>query len=187
MIGSVNRVVVTGMGAITPIGNDINTFWNSLIEGRGGVRTITRVNPDDVPCKIGAEVKDFDPLNYLTSKEVRRMDRFVQYSIAASEMAIQDAQLQLDRVDLDEVGVTLGTAFGALESMIDGQNSISAQPPKRLGPYFFPKTLANMGAAQVAMRYGPIGFSDAASIRVDIRGSGRRAQTTGHDSSGYNG
>ena len=108
------RVVITGVGVISPIGNDRSTFWNNLIAGKSGVGPITQFDPSDFPVRIAAEVKDFDPLDYLERKEARRMDRFVQFAVAASRMALEDAGLDMSKEDPDRVGVYIGSGIGGL-------------------------------------------------------------------------
>ena len=106
------RVVVTGIGAITPLGNDTETTWNNLVAGVSGIGPLTRVNADDFPAKVAAEVKDFDPSAFMEKKDARKMDRFTQFAVAASIMAVKDSGLDINEENSDRVGVWIGSGIG---------------------------------------------------------------------------
>src|SRR5699024_7079203 len=116
-IGMTNRrVVVTGVGAVTPVGNDVDTLWENIVAGNSGIDYITRVNKEDFPVSVAAEVKDFDVTKYVDKKEAKRMDLFVQYAIAASKMAVADANLTIDESIADRVGVWIGCGIGGMDT-----------------------------------------------------------------------
>ena len=151
------RVVVTGMGVISPLGTGLERFWESLSAGRSGVGAITRFAVDGLSCRIGAEVRDFDPAQYLDRKEARHMDRFTQFAVAAAGMALDDAGLAVREVPAERVGVILGTGIGGIETMGDQHRVLMERGPGRVSPYFIPMMIANMAAGQVAILYGAKG------------------------------
>nr|PZN44731.1 MAG: beta-ketoacyl-[acyl-carrier-protein] synthase II [Bacillota bacterium] len=148
------RVVVTGLGAITPLGLDVPTFWEALKAGRSGVGPIERFDASQMECRIGAEVKDFDPLRYLDRREARRMDRFVQFAIAAAQEALRDAGLDLDHVDRERVGVYFGSGIGGIETLSEQFEVMMTRGPKRISPFLIPMMIANMAAGQIAIYFG---------------------------------
>lgn len=151
------RVVVTGLGAITPIGNDVSTFWSNLIAGKSGVGPITRFDAADYTTKIAAEVKDFDPLQFIDKKEIKRTDLFVQYAIAASKMALTDADIQIEKLDADRVGVYVGSGIGGLQTLEDQHKVLLERGPKRVSPFFIPMMIGNMAAGMVSIHTGAKG------------------------------
>ncbi|TGV05203.1 beta-ketoacyl-[acyl-carrier-protein] synthase II, partial [Mesorhizobium sp. M00.F.Ca.ET.186.01.1.1] len=108
------RVVITGVGVISPVGNDAQTFWNSLLEGKSGIDRLTAFDATDYPTQIAGEVKDFNPELYMDKKEIRRTDRFVQFGLAAAKMAVEDAKLEITPENAERVGVYIGSGIGAL-------------------------------------------------------------------------
>jgi len=149
------RVVITGLGVISPVGNDISTFWKSLTEGKSGVGPITTFDASAFDCRIAAEVKGFDPLNYgITKKDVNRTEKFVQYAIAASVQAIKDAGLDLDKENKERIGVVIGSGIGSLRVMEEEHNVYLASGPKRLSPFLIPMLIVNEAAGQVAINFG---------------------------------
>ncbi|MBX6377391.1 MAG: beta-ketoacyl-ACP synthase II [Clostridia bacterium] len=148
------RGVVTGMGAVTPVGIGVTAFWESLVRGRSGVRVVQRVDVDDLPCRIGAEVLDFDPTDYMDRKEARRTDRFTQFAVAAAREAVADAGLDLEAEDPFRCGVVFGTGFGGLETLVDQFAVLREKGPARVSPFFIPMMIGNMAAAQVAILLG---------------------------------
>jgi 3-oxoacyl-[acyl-carrier-protein] synthase II len=147
------RVVITGLGAITPIGIGKDEFWQSLINGRSGIGPITRFDASDYTSRIAGEVKNFDPTQYIDKKESKRMDRFTQFAVAGAGMAIEDAGLDLEVADRERVGVILGSGIGGIETL-EGQAKVLAEKgPSRVSPVFVPMIISNMGAAQVAISY----------------------------------
>ncbi len=148
------RVVVTGMSVVSPVGTGLDVFWSNLVAGNSGVAPITRFDAEGYSTKIGAEVKDFVPENYIEKKEARRMDRFTQFAMAAAGMALEDASIDLNAVDRDRVGVILGSGIGGLETLEEQHKILLSRGPGRVSPFFIPMMIANMGPAQVAIAHG---------------------------------
>lgn len=155
------RVVITGVGAVTPIGIGKDEFWNNLIAGKSGIGLITRFDTTDFTSKIAGEVKDFDYTQYVDKKEGKRMDRFVHYAIAASKMAIADAELDLEKVDRDRIGTCIGTGIGGVETLHDQYKALFDKGPNRVSPFFVPMMIANMAAGQASITLGLNGPSTA--------------------------
>lgn len=156
------RVVVTGVGVLSPIGNDRETFWNRLIRGESGIGSVTRFDPSNFPTQIAGEVKDFDPLDYMERKEARRMDRFVQFAVAATKMAMQDAALDMEKEDPNRVGVYIGSGIGGLATWEEQHKVLLNKGPRRVSPFFIPMMIANMAAGQVSIMTGAKGPTSAA-------------------------
>jgi len=148
------RVVVTGMGVISPLGTDIKTFWSNLTQGTSGAGPITRFDPAGFNTRIAAEVKNFNPADFIDKKELRRMDRFTHFALAAAKIALGDAGLDLTKVDRDRVGVVLGSGIGGLETIEEQHNVLLNRGPGRISPFFIPMMIPNMGAGQIAITYG---------------------------------
>lgn len=153
------RVVVTGLGAVTPLGNDVDTTWNNLINGVSGVDILTRVNPDDFPAKVAAEVSDFNPEQYMDKKDTRRMDRFTQYAVAASLMAVEDADLKITESNADRVGVWIGSGIGGMETFETQYRTFLEKGPRRVSPFFVPMLIPDMATGQVSIALGAKGFN----------------------------
>ena len=147
------RVVITGLGIISPVGTGLETFWSSLTGGISGIRPVTRFDPAHFATKIAGEVIDFEPTGYIDRKEARRMDRFTQFAVAATGMALEDAALDLNTVDRGRIGVVLGSGIGGIETLEEQARILAARGPGRVSPFFVPMMIANMGAAQVAISY----------------------------------
>ncbi|MBE3587197.1 MAG: beta-ketoacyl-ACP synthase II [Thermoanaerobacteraceae bacterium] len=148
-----NRVVVTGLGVISPVGTGVEPFWSNLTAGKSGVGLITRFDASAYSTRFAAEVKDFDPARYIDKKEARRMDRFTQFALAAAGMALEDAGLDLEQVDRDRVGVILGSGIGGIETLEEQHQVLLTRGPGRISPFFIPMMIANMGAGQIAIAY----------------------------------
>ena len=153
------RVVITGVGAVTPIGNDVKTFWENIKKGVSGVDLVTRFDITDYACKVGAEVKDFSPEEYCDKKEAKRMDRYTQYAIAASMMAVEDSGLDLEKTDLERMGVIIGSGIGGMETFEAQAKVINEKGPGRVSPFFIPMMISNMAAGQVAIKTGAKGIN----------------------------
>ena len=153
------RVVVTGMGAITPLGNDVETTWNNIVSGVSGIGPLTRVNADDFPAKVAAEVKDFDPTAYLDKKDARKMDRFAQYAVAASIMAVKDADLEINEENSDRIGVWIGSGIGGMETFEAQHNNFLQKGYRRVSPFFVPMLIPDMAAGQVSITLGARGVN----------------------------
>lgn len=157
-----NRVVVTGVGAVTPIGNDAKTFWDSLLAGKSGIGMITSFDTTDYPAKIAAEVKDFNPEDYIDRKEVKRTDRFVQFALAAAQMAVKDAGLDIHKENAERVGVYIGSGIGGLGTLEEQHKILLDKGPRRVSPFFVPMMIANMASGQVSITLGAKGPNSAA-------------------------
>ncbi|MBM5605424.1 beta-ketoacyl-ACP synthase II [Listeria seeligeri] len=153
------RVVVTGIGAVTPIGNDAETSWENAKKGVNGVSEMTRLNPDDFPVKIAAELKDFDVEKYLEKKEARKMDRFTHYAIASAEMAVQDSGLIIDDSNATRVGVWIGSGIGGMETFETQFEVFLNRGHRRVSPFFVPMMIPDMGSGQVSIRFGAKGIN----------------------------
>jgi 3-oxoacyl-[acyl-carrier-protein] synthase II len=151
------RVVVTGLGAITPIGNTLTEYWQGLLSGRNGIGPITRFDPSRHACRMAGEVKGFDPHDYLDRKEAKRMDRFAQFAVAASKQALADAQFAIDDLNADEVGIIIGTGVGGIKVLEDQQEIYLTRGPSRCSPFMVPMMIANMAAGLTAIHTGAKG------------------------------
>ena len=151
------RVVITGLGAITPIGNNLLEYWDGLLQGRNGVDLITLFDASKHSCQIAAEVKDFDPYQYLEKKEAKRMDRFAQFGVSASKQAIADANFVIDDLNADQVGVLIGTGVGGLKVMEDQNEVLLTKGPRKVSPFTIPMMIANMAAGLTAIHTGAKG------------------------------
>ena len=153
------RVVVTGMGAITPIGNSVEEFWNGIKEGKTGFGPITYFDTADYRCKLAAEVKDFDPAQYMDKKSARRMEQFCQFAVAAAGQAIADAGLIMEQEDPYMVGCSVGSGIGSLQAMEREYDRLKEKGPGRVGPMLVPLMISNMAAGNVSIAYGLKGKS----------------------------
>ncbi|MGE5436101.1 MAG: beta-ketoacyl-ACP synthase II [Syntrophothermus sp.] len=149
------RVVVTGLGAITPIGIGIEEYWKGLIEGKNGVNLITKFDTTNFETKFAAEVKNFNPENYMDKKSIRRMDSFTHFALATADMAIKDSELNFENVDKEKFGVIFGSGIGGM-NVLQQQHFIYFQDksPKRISPFFIPMMISDMAAGQISIRYG---------------------------------
>lgn len=149
-----NRVVVTGLGAITPIGIGKDEYWESLIKGKSGVGYITRFDAEDFVTKIAAEVKDFNPEDFMDKREIRRTDRFTQYALAGTYLALEDGDIDLSVVKKDRVGVVIGSGIGGMETLEGEHTKLIEKGPKKVSPLFIPMMISNMAPGQISMKYG---------------------------------
>ena len=158
-MGKNRRVVVTGMGAITPIGNSVEEFWNGIKEGKTGFGPIAYFDTADYRCKLAAEVKDFDPAQYMDKKSARRMEQFCQFAVAAAGQAISDAGLDMEQEDPYMVGCSVGSGIGSLQAMEREYDRLKEKGPGRVGPMLVPLMISNMAAGNVSIAYGLKGKS----------------------------
>ena len=158
-MGKNRRVVVTGMGAITPIGNSVEEFWNGIKEGKTGFGPITYFDTADYRCKLAAEVKDFDPAQYMDKKSARRMEQFCQFAVAAAGQAISDAGLTMEQEDPYMVGCSVGSGIGSLQAMEREYDRLKEKGPGRVGPMLVPLMISNMATGNVSIAYGLKGKS----------------------------
>jgi 3-oxoacyl-[acyl-carrier-protein] synthase II len=147
------RVVVTGLGAVTPVGLDVPSTWDSLVHGRSGITRITRFDPAPYETQIAGEVKGFDASKYMDRKEIRRTDRFAQYAVAAAAQALDDARLAGGGPDRERIGVAIATGVGGIETLIDQVLLMKERGPSRLSPFLVPMLMANAGSAQISMQF----------------------------------
>ena len=147
------RIVVTGLGAITPLGLDVPSTWDALVHGRSGITRITRFDPAPYETQIAGEVKGFEPTKYMDRKEVRRTDRFAQYAVGAATQALDDAGLKGGGEDRDRIGVAIATGVGGIETLIDQVLLMKERGPSRLSPFLVPMLMANAGSAQISMQF----------------------------------
>jgi len=158
-----HRVVVTGMGVVTALGSDLDTFWSNLVAGKSGVSRIESFDASEFPTQIAAEIKDFNPEAYMDKKEARRMDRFVQLAVAASTLAMRDAGLEPGtNIDPERVGVMVGSGIGGLSTWEEQHTILLEKGPKRVSPFFIPMMIANMASGQISMITGAKGPNSTA-------------------------
>ena len=151
------RAVVTGIGCMTPIGQEVGEFWDNLTSGRSGIRRITLFDPSGLDCQIAAEVKDWDPTRYMDAKVARRAARFSQFAVAAARQAVDDSGLRIDDSNRDDVAVVMNTGGGGVDVIVSGQTVFLQKGPSRVGPMTVPAMAPNMASAQVAMHLGTHG------------------------------
>ena len=157
------RVVITGMGAITPLGQTPQLFWQNLIVGQSGIGPMTLCDPAGYPCRIAGEVRDFDPAQYIDRREARRMARFSQLAVAAAVTAVESAALRMEREDPYQVGVILGNGNGGFPTLEENCRILAARGGMRMSPFFFPMVLPNMATANVSHRLGAKGYNSTAT------------------------
>lgn len=153
----VKRVVVTGVGAVTPIGNTPAQYWEGLLSGRNGIGPISLFDASQHKCRIAGEVKGFDPQQYLDGKEIKRMDRFAQFAVAASMQALADAQFTINELNAEQVGVIIGSGVGGIKVLEDQQTVYLTKGPDRCSPFMVPMMISNMAAGLVAIHTGAKG------------------------------
>jgi len=154
------RVVITGMGAITPIGNTVEDFWQSCLAGRSGIGPVTQFDATGYPTQIVAEVRGFDPLDHMDRRHARRMSRFSQFAIAGTRQALDQSELDLEKEDRARVGVLIGNGIGGLKDTEATVHTIGEKGGMRIDPFFLPRMLPNMAAAQISMLFGIKGYSN---------------------------
>ncbi|SOB91668.1 3-oxoacyl-[acyl-carrier-protein] synthase II [Ureibacillus xyleni] len=153
------RVVITGVGAVTPLGNTIEETWENLISGKSGVGPLTRVDAEKFPAKVAAEVKDFDIEQYIDRKEARKMDRFTHYALASSIMAVKDANLDITEEIAPKVGVWIGSGIGGMETYEKQMEVFQERGVRRVSPFFVPMMIPNMASGQVSIHLGAKGIN----------------------------
>ena len=152
-MSSERRVVVTGLGSVTPLGNDVETTWSNIINGESGAATITKFNPEEFTTTFAAELKEYDEISGLSPKEVRRVDPFVQYALTASDQAINDSNLSFENLDITRVGVSIGSGIGGLGSIEQNSLILKEKGPRKISPFFVPGAIINMASGNVAIKY----------------------------------
>lgn len=154
------RVAITGIGVVSPIGIGIENFWNSIKEGKSGIDTVTKIDITNLPTKVAAEIKDFDPNEFIDKKEARRMDKFTQYAMAAAKMAINKSGLDMEKLDKYRAGVIIGSGVGGIETLEEQHNVLINKGPGRISPFFIPMMISNMASGRIAIEYGLKGFNE---------------------------
>jgi 3-oxoacyl-[acyl-carrier-protein] synthase II len=153
------RVVITGLGAITPVGNNVDTAWNNVLNGHSGIGPLTRLNADEYPAKVAAEVKDFDIEQFIERKEARKMDRFTHYAVVASQMALADSKLEITPENANRIGVWIGSGIGGMETFENQYEIFLNRGYKRVSPFFVPMIIPDMAAGQVSIYLGAKGVN----------------------------
>lgn len=152
------RVVITGMGAITSLGLDINTFWHSIKNGKSGIDFIERIDVSDLPTKVAAEIKNFNPNDFIEKKEIKRLDRFSQYAMAATQMAVENSGVDSQTLQSGRTGIIVGSGIGGLETLEAQHNTLLQKGTNRVSPFLIPMMLPNMAAGTLAIKFGVKGF-----------------------------
>ena len=153
------RVVVTGMGAITPLGDSVDEYWKSLVKGKSGIGPMTLADPTEYPCKVAGEIPDFDPGTYINPREARRMARFSQTAVAAAALAFEDSGINLSSEDEERMGVVMGNGNGGFPTTEDNARTLFKRGGMKVSPYFIPMILPNMAAANVSRLFGLKGYT----------------------------
>jgi 3-oxoacyl-[acyl-carrier-protein] synthase II len=181
----VRRVVVTGMGAVSALGNDVASTWAGLLAGKSGVRTIESFDPSRVDSKIAAEVRDFDPSAVIDRKEMRRMDRYIQFGLVVARQALDQAGLpgRMDGTLAERTGVLLGSGLGGVATLFDNVLLMAERGPDRISPFFIPMGIANVGSGQVAIAYGMLGpnFATVSACATGAHAIGEAWETIRRD------
>jgi 3-oxoacyl-[acyl-carrier-protein] synthase II len=151
--GEKTRVVVTGLGAVTPVGNSVPEYWRAVCEGRSGVGPITRFDPKRLDTRIAAEVKGFDPLKVIEKKELKKVDLFIQYALAAGVEAVEDAKIDFAQVDPTRAGALVGSGIGGILTVLEWHRVILEKGPGRVSPFFIPSLIVNMASGHLSLRY----------------------------------
>jgi len=155
------RVVITGVGAVTPVGNTAEEFWQALLEGRSGIGPITRFDATGFETRIAGELKGFDPLKYIDKKDDRKFDPFLKYAVASAAMAVEDAALKTDKLEATRFGVLVGSGIGGLETLLDNYEALRTKGPDRVSPFLIPMLIVNMASGAISMRVGAKGPNTA--------------------------
>ena len=177
------RVVVTGIGAVTPVGNNVPDFWESLKNGKNGIGPITRYDASESKYKLAAEVKDFDPTTYMEKMAAKKVDRFTQFAMCAAGEAMADSKLE-GNVDAEELAVYFGSGIGGFETLMEGQNALATKGERRVSPLLIPKMIDNIAAGNIAIRYQAmnacVAVSTACATGTTAIGEGYRAILHGY-------
>jgi 3-oxoacyl-[acyl-carrier-protein] synthase II len=155
------RVVVTGLGVVTPVGNDVQTFWKSVVAGKSGVSRINAFDVSDFPVKIAGQVREFDPEKYMERKEARHVDRFAQFAVAAADEAVKQANLKITPENTNDIGVYIGSGIGGIGTTLENYRALLDRGPKRVSPFLVPMMISNMAAGQVSIYLGARGPNSA--------------------------
>jgi 3-oxoacyl-[acyl-carrier-protein] synthase II len=157
------RVAVTGVGLVCPLAVGTTESWSALLRGKSGIGPLTAFDASDFPCRIAGEVRDFDPLNYLDRKQIRRTDRCIHFGLAAAEFALTDSELPVETIGPERIGVIVGSGIGGLQTIEDGHRTLLERGPSRVSPFFIPSMAINMAAGYISIRHGFSGPNSAPS------------------------
>jgi 3-oxoacyl-[acyl-carrier-protein] synthase II len=155
------RVVVTGLGALTPVGNSAEEYWAAITQGKSGIGPITRFDATGYSTRIAGEVKGFDPLTWMDKKDARRLDPYLQYAIACAAMAVEDSGLDVEKIDRSRFGVLVGSGIGGITTLLDSHKTLLEKGPDRVSPFFIPMQIINMASGLISMRFGAKGPNSA--------------------------
>lgn len=177
------KVVITGMGVMSPLGHDVETFWSNLVAGTSGVGPITRFDASGFATRIAAEVKDFDPTLYMDRKEAKRNDRFVQLGVAAAHQAVKAAGLDIPSLDPNRIGVIVGSGIGGIETFETQHSALVERGPDRISPFFIPMMISNMASGQISIALGAKGpnFTTVSACTSSANALGEALRTLQHD------
>ncbi|WNS80060.1 beta-ketoacyl-ACP synthase II [Domibacillus sp. DTU_2020_1001157_1_SI_ALB_TIR_016] len=153
------RVVITGLGIVSPVGNTVEEAWSSITAGKSGIKPMTRLNADDYPAKVAAEIRDFEPEQFIEKKEARKMDRFTQFAVAAAKMAVADAKLEITEENAPRIGVWVGSGIGGMETFETQYKTFLERGYRRVSPFFVPMMIPDMAAGQVSIYLGAKGVN----------------------------
>jgi 3-oxoacyl-[acyl-carrier-protein] synthase II len=148
------RVVITGMGILSPVGNSVSESWNSIENGRSGIAEITKFDVSDYYSRIAGEIKNYDPLNYFDRKELRKIDPYIQFAMIAADEAIKDSKVDLDRLNRERAGVFISSGIGGISTIEANKELLLKRGPHRVSPFFLPASLANLATGQISIKYG---------------------------------
>lgn len=151
------RVVITGLGVVTPLGSDVTTFWSNLTAGKSGISRIDEVDVTDQPVQIGGVVRDFKPEQYIERKEIRRFDKFAQFAIGAASQALEDSGLKITPENAHQVGVVIGSGIGGIHTLLENYRILMERGPRRVSPFVVPMMIANIAAGQISIMFGAKG------------------------------
>lgn len=173
------RVVVTGLGAITPLGLDVDSFFQGLLQGKNGISRVESFDTEKFTCKIGGEIKDFDPTTYMDPKEARRNDRFVHFAFGATKQAVADAGLDMDQEDPDRVGVFIGSGIGGMDTIEKNCIKLIEGGPRKVSPFMIPALISNMASGVMAIELGAMGpnFSIVSACATGAHAIGESMKT----------
>jgi len=155
------RVVVTGLGALTPVGNSAEEYWEAIVQGKSGIGPITKFDAKELPTRIAGEIRNFDPLKWVEKKEARRLDPYLKYAVACAAMAVEDAALNVEKLDRDRFGVLVGSGIGGITTLLENHKAMLEQGGNRVSPFFIPMLIINMASGLISMRYGAKGPNSA--------------------------
>ncbi|MBK1878027.1 beta-ketoacyl-ACP synthase II [Pelagicoccus mobilis] len=173
------RVVVTGLGAVTPIGMDVDSFFNGLLEGKNGISHVDAFDTEKFTCKIGGQIRDFDPTVAMDPKEARRNDRFVQFTMAAAKEAVAHSGIDFEKEDPDRVGVFVGSGIGGMDTMEKNAQKLLESGPRKVSPFLIPALISNMASGVIAIEYGAMGpnFSIVSACATGAHAIGEALKT----------